>query len=86
MTEEKLLEIISFYGYEKQKLKAIEEMSELTKAICKNDRENIIEELADVKIMIAQLMLIYNIDVEEVFKVMDSKVERTMNRIERQKL
>lgn len=86
MTEEKLLEIISFYGYEKQKLKAIEEMSELTKAICKDDRENIIEELADVKIMIAQLMLIYNIDVEEVFKVMDSKVERTMNRIERQKL
>ena len=86
MTEEKLLEIISFYGYDKQKLKAIEEMSELTKAICKDDRENIIEELADVKIMIAQLMLIYNIDVEEVFKVMDSKVERTMNRIERQKL
>ena len=36
--------------------------------------------------MIAQLMLIYNIDVEEVFKVMDAKVERTMNRIERQKL
>ena len=86
MTEEKLLEIIAFYGYEKQKLKAIEEMSELTKAICKDDRENIIKELADVKIMIAQLMLIYNIDVEEVFKVMDSKVERTMNRIERQKL
>ena len=86
MTEEKLLEIIAFYGYEKQKLKAIEEMSELTKAICKDDRENIIEELADVKIMIAQLMLIYNIDVEEVLKVMDSKVERTMNRIERQKL
>ena len=86
MTEEKLLEIIAFYGYDKQKLKAIEEMSELTKAICKDDRENIIEELADVKIMIAQLMLIYNIDVEEVFKVMDAKVERTMNRIERQKL
>lgn len=86
MTEEKLLEIIAFYGNEKQKLKAIEEMSELTKAICKDDRENIIEELADVKIMIAQLMLIYNIDVEEVFKVMDAKVERTMNRIERQKL
>ena len=52
---------ISTYGEKAQKLMAIEEMSELTKEICKDfrgklDREHLIEEMADVTITIDQLM------------------------------
>ena len=53
------------YGKEHQKLIAIEEMSELTKALCKDTRypettavlDNVAEEIADVRIMLDQLML-----------------------------
>ena len=60
---------ISVFGLRSQKDMAIEEMSELTKALCKERRArtkveraearaNIIEEIADVYIMLQQLMRI----------------------------
>lgn len=69
---------INTYGNENQELVAIEEMSELTKALLKGRREgadeitpeimqNIIDEIADVKIMVRQLEIIYDAedDVDE---------------------
>lgn len=58
---------IETYGKDAQLKMAIEEMAEITQAICKNFRgndniENIIEEIADVEIMLAQLKLIYGIE------------------------
>lgn len=56
-----------FWGKERQMLQAIEEMSELTKEILKNinrQKDNIdelVEETADVEIMLEQLKLCYNI-------------------------
>ena len=55
---------IDFFGFESQKIMAIEEMSELTKELTKELRnrgnvENIADELADVEIMLAQLKIIY---------------------------
>lgn len=58
---------INFFGDLSQKVMVIEEMSELTKELCKElrDRGNvdhIAEELADVEITLAQIKLIYGID------------------------
>ena len=63
----------------------VEEMSELTKELCKELRnrgnvENIADELADVEITLAQLKIIYNIhDLVEQHK--DFKLHRFANNI-----
>lgn len=84
-TKQKLQEIISYFGEDNQKLKAIEELSELTIAIidAKNDKtENLIEEIADVEIVIKQLKMIYKIDKAEIKKAKEFKIERTLKMIE----
>lgn len=58
---------IDLFGITSQKIMVIEEMSELTKELCKELRdrgnvENIADELADVEITLAQIKKIYNID------------------------
>lgn len=64
---------IDVYGKDAQLLMAIEEMSELTKAICKENRarpfgdellaiDHIAEEVADVQIMLDQLRVIFSLD------------------------
>lgn len=57
---------IATYGPDMQQAVAIEEMAELTKELCKNKRgqynfNQIAEEIADVEIMLNQLILIHNI-------------------------
>ena len=74
------------WGYDAQARMAIEEMSELTKALCKYERfgkenapqeikDNILEELADVHNMIAQLEMYFG--KEEIEKIRLQKIERT---------
>lgn len=60
-TTKKILEAtIRTYGVGNQLNKAIEELSELTRAIARcDDPENIAEEMADVEIMLDQLKLIF---------------------------
>ena len=70
----------------KQMVVAIEELSELQKELCKAIRgqevkENIIEEIADVSIMLCQIMIYFEIEEADVIKVMDEKIQRTMNRL-----
>ena len=51
---------IAHYGCENQIKKAIEEMSELIRALSRMDsQENIAEEMADVRIMLAQLEIMF---------------------------
>lgn len=65
MTQEEIYkEAIATYGVESQRKMAIEEMSELTNALMKFERgrntvEDIVEEIADVIIMMNQLAIIY---------------------------
>lgn len=80
-----LVNAIVHYGVDKQKNQAIEEMSELTKEICKANRglmnlEHFSEEIADVEIMIEQLKIMYSVGnrVEEARK---AKIERLENKI-----
>ena len=80
---------IELYGEKAQKLMAIEEMSELTKEICKDfrgelNRENLIEEMADVLIMLDQMLILYKISGEEVGLMRIKKVERLKERLEKQ--
>lgn len=60
---------------------AIEEMAELTKEICKykrgfDNRENIIEEMADVFIMLRQTKLIFEITDAELHQAEKEKIKR----------
>lgn len=77
---------IERWGIKGQLLMVIEEMSELTKEICKSFRgndnlEQIAEETADVLIMIEQLRMILGID-DMIAKHMDHKIERLNDRLE----
>lgn len=79
---------ISTYGEKAQKLMAIEEMSELTKEICKDfrgkvDREHLIEEMADVTITIDQLMIMYEISGDEIQQMRERKINRLKERLKR---
>lgn len=87
MDIEKLQKIIEVYGQKNQEQIAIEEMAELTQAICKNWRyhndktaNNLREELADVKVMVAQLETIYG-NVDDIVKY---KIERQIKRLEQE--
>lgn len=93
MSHQKITEIykqaIETYGVRAQKLMAIEEMSELTKEICKDfrgklNREHLIEEMADVTIMLDQMLLIYEISGEEILSMCGRKMKRLKERLEKQ--
>lgn len=77
---------IETYGADLQKQVAIEEMSELTKEICKDfrgkaNRENIIEQIAGVQIMLYQLMAMYNISDTELAITLGLKITRLDERL-----
>ena len=88
MNNLKVLEkAILTYGREHQLNIAIEEMSELTKEICKYKRRNenqaeIIEEMADVYIMLEQMKMIFGISEQQINEQIDYKVERLKGRLE----
>lgn len=71
---------------DKQLIVAIEELSELQKELCKTlrgniNKENIIEELADVYIMLDQIKIYFSITSNEVKEMIDKKIERTKERL-----
>ena len=81
-----MINAVRKYGVDAQDDIAIEEMSELTKAIIKNRRyktfatlENLYEELADVYIMLEQIMM--SLDKDRVQSYVNSKLERLNERL-----
>lgn len=82
-TKSKLNTIFNYYGRKGQEYKLVEEMAELIQAIIKNNRENIIEEMADVQNIILQLRLNFNSSERKQFvETFNKKIERQLNRIE----
>ena len=80
-TKKIIKEMVSRYG-SMQLIIAIEEMSELTKEIAKDlrgkgKREHIIEEMADVQLILDELKEYYNISQDDIYKVKRKKVIRT---------
>lgn len=85
-TKSKLNKIFNYYGRKGQEYKLVEKMAELTQAVIKNDRKNIIEEMADVQIVLMQLRLNLNSsESKEFVKLFNEKIERQLNRIESEK-
>ena len=89
MTPELIDQVTFYFGEKNQVIKAIEEMSELQKELCKvvltpnltiKPTNEIIDELADVEIMTAQLRHIFQIS-EQVDARKAFKIERLKQRI-----
>ena len=90
MTPELIEQVTFHFGAKKQIVKAVEEMSELQKELCKIvftalpyeeiDNKAIIDELADVEIMCAQLRHIFGIS-DQVDKRKEFKINRLKERI-----
>lgn len=80
-----LEKIIHKFGQESQTIKAIEEMSELTVELTKrlngseSNRSQLLGELADVQVMIWQLVIIYSSE-ERFERRINAKLQRTKER------
>ena len=92
--------VLNRFGIEHQSLVAVEELSELQKAITKlyrnpeprtkplayrGYRENLVEEIADVAIMITQLLIFYQISEEELQEDVTYKEVRMKYRLTEEK-
>ena len=82
-----LINAVNTFGARNQEDVAIEEMSELIKALIKHRRyntpetkENILEEIADVVIMICQLTVIHGFD----NGIVNEKINRLKQRLEKE--
>lgn len=86
MDATKIEEILRHYSPEAQTIKAIEELAELQTELAKllNKQGNVRtmqSEMADVVIMISQLMFIFDIDPETLDNEMAYKLDRQLKRI-----
>lgn len=87
------------YGRNLQTTKALEELAELQQAICKLNlaimqnkgfekeiqlKDNVKEEIADVVIMINQLLYLFDIDEGDIASLIDFKLDRQLERIEKE--
>lgn len=79
--------ILSHYGSESQKMKAVEELTELAELLIKdlNGKEvyqkRVQEEIADVHIMLNQMLLAYGIRDSEIKDEINRKIKRTLCRM-----
>ena len=86
MIEDERIKIIAdHYGIKKQMRQLAEECSELAVEASHSARKGttvkIIEEIADVEIMIGQIVYLAKIDRKDIDEVIDYKLERQMKRI-----
>ena len=80
---------IRYHGTQQETTIAMEECSELIQAISKckrygfvdNHRDNLIEEIADVLIVINELQLIYDISDNDIENIKNTKMDRMDYRI-----
>lgn len=104
MTEkqtEKALEILSYYGENKQRRQLVEECAELIQAVTKLERAQesgdigkitektleLVGELVDVRIMVQQITmsLFQDVTKDMIYEQMEYKLQRQLDRIERER-
>lgn len=78
-------QLLTLHGVQ-QVIVAIEELSELQKELCKSLRNNynygnIVEEIADVEIMLEQMKIYFEIKEEEIEEMKKLKIKRTKERL-----
>ena len=83
---EDLKKIANHYGLRRQLWQTVEETSELTQVICKTGRydmdtvrDHLVEEVADVSIMIDQI--VYLLGDNMIAKIREEKIKRQLERI-----
>lgn len=83
---EDLKKIANHYGLRRQLWQTVEETAELTQVICKTGRydmdtvrDHLVEEVADVSIMIDQL--VYLLGDSMIAKIREEKIKRQLERI-----
>lgn len=87
MSTDKFIEyIFSKSDAETQEIICIEELSELQKELTKHLRgeenwDHIVEEIADVQLMIYQMQHYFQIDPDEIERRIANKIDRTLNKI-----
>lgn len=85
--KDKLAEIINHYGINHQQRKLNEEVFELQEAIFDYEnitlmsKKHIIEELADVLVLLEQIKIYYELDNDDINSVMEHKINRTLKRL-----
>ena len=82
-----ILKVLEHFGFNRQKVKAVEELSELQNAILRDldgrgNYNNIVEEIADVEIMLIELKTMYEIPPSEIEEIKANKILRLKRRIE----
>ena len=90
--KDKLLQIVSHYGIDKQLKYIHTEYYELDEAIIEfqetrrfSTKDHITEEIADVMVMLKQFQYYYGIEDKQVENVMQYKIDRQLDRIEKEK-
>lgn len=79
--EDKLMQIFDHFGATNQAEKLMEEATELRVEIIEDNYLGIIEELADVEVLLDQIKVKYEIYPEEVESIKKEKIDRTLKRI-----
>lgn len=77
--------IFNHYGIVEQRKQLIQECAELIVALTKLDRENIIEEMADVQVMLDQFKLSLPGVGNDITEIMYQKVKRQLERMENER-
>lgn len=72
--------IARYFGYERQEKKLLEELSELSCALYHDSFINILEELADVELMLEQAIYLLGKQ-EEIERIKKYKINRTLRMI-----
>ena len=80
-TKARIRYIADYYGKEAQSKKLIEELAELIRAMVREDNTNIMEEIADVEIMLAQIKYLYAQVYDD---IINYKLDRQIGRIEQE--
>lgn len=82
---DKALKIIEKHGENYQRYKAAEELSELQTLLLQDANKNgkvpvgqIVEEIADVYVVLKQMLLVYELDDRDIQPIIDYKLERTL--------
>lgn len=82
MKNHEIMRIASFYGDRRQRIKAMEELAELIQALAKysigQPKDDIVEEIADVEIMLEQLKFLLSISDEEINTMKKYKIRRAL--------
>lgn len=74
--KEDLLTIFNTYGKSHQVSKLLEEVGEFIETIMNEDKENMVQEIADVMVILKQFQYCYGIEDEQIEEIMEYSIKR----------